>query len=286
MRETKNLKLSQFEPNDIPNWLDQYNTDMEKIDTANGSQNVVNESYETRFTNDEEKISNNRNQINENTQDIANIKDDIKNIKGGSDLSLNTLQREITTVEQTVTNLKGGSTRTIAELENDLNTDQQNISALDGRVETLEDSVGNVETKIGNSDISNVGKDITTVIGNEKLLTSKKNISGAINQLYTKAVNLSADITITSTVSLEKGELRPCNLHVSCAPHSSSRTILLNMFPMKRASIPSCVVLLSKNITIPANSTSAIVECEVYCLETYTNAELRYSADNIPNILS
>ena len=183
MRETKNLKLTQFEPNDIPNWLDQYNTDMEKIDTANGSQNVVNEGYETRFTNDEEKINNNRTQINENTQDIANIKDDIKNIKGGSNVDLNTLQTEITTVEQSVTNLKGGSTRTIAELENDLNTDQQNISALDGRVETLEDSVTGLETKTGKEDISNVAKNITSAIGNKALMTNDKTLSGAINEL-------------------------------------------------------------------------------------------------------
>ena len=153
MRETKNLKLTQFDANDVPNWLDHYNTDMEKIDAANGSQSATNAEYDARFTTDEESIKNNRTQINENTQDIANIKDDIKNITGGSGTSLKTLQDEITAVGQDITNLKGGSTRTIAELENDINTDGQNINALDGRVETLEDSVSSVETKIGNTNI-------------------------------------------------------------------------------------------------------------------------------------
>lgn len=154
MRETKNLKLTQFDPNDVPNWLDQYNTDMEKIDSANGSQSATNAEYDARFTTDEESIKNNRTQINENTQDIANIKDDIKNITGGSGTSLKTLQDEITSVGQDITNLKGGSTRTIAELENDINTDGQNINALDGRVDTLEDTTSNIETKIGSTNIN------------------------------------------------------------------------------------------------------------------------------------
>lgn len=177
MRETKNLKLTQFDPNDVPNWLDQYNTDMEKIDAATGLQGVVNAGYESRFTTDEELINNNRTQINENTQDIANIKDDVKNIKGGSNVSIRDLQTQVTTVEQSVTNLKGGSTRTIAELENDLNIDQQNISALDGRVT-------NIERTLGNSAISNVGTNVTSAIGNETLLTNNKTLSGAINEIH------------------------------------------------------------------------------------------------------
>lgn len=177
MRETKNLKLTQFDPNDVPNWLDQYNTDMEKIDAATGLQSVVNAGYESRFTTDEELINNNRTQINENTQDIANIKDDVKNIKGGSNVSIRDLQTQVTTVEQSVTNLKGGSTRTIAELENDLHIDQQNISALDGRVT-------NIEGTLGNSAITNVGTNVTSAIGNETLLTNNKTLSGAINEIH------------------------------------------------------------------------------------------------------
>lgn len=141
MRETSNIKLTQFEPNDVPNWLDQYNSDMLKIDTSVGAQKTENSKYELRFTADEELINNNRTQINENTQDIANVKDEIKNIKGGSTTSIASLQTEVTAVSQSLTTLKGGSDRTIAELETDLNTDKAEISALNGRVETLEDRV-------------------------------------------------------------------------------------------------------------------------------------------------
>jgi hypothetical protein len=148
MRETPNIKLTQFEPNDVPNWLDQYNSDMLKVDTAVGEQKTENSKYELRFTADEELINNNRTQINENTQDIANVKDDIKNIKGGSTTSIAGLQTEVALVSQSLTTLKGGSDRTIAELETDLNTDKAEISALNGRVETLEDSVKKIGTNL------------------------------------------------------------------------------------------------------------------------------------------
>lgn len=146
MRETPNIKLTQFEPNDVPNWLDQYNSDMLKIDTSVGAQKTENSKYELRFTADEELINNNRTQINENTQDIANVKDEIKNIKGGSTTSIASLQTEVTAVSQSLTTLKGGSDRTIAELETDLNTDKAEISTLGVRVEALEDSVKKIGT--------------------------------------------------------------------------------------------------------------------------------------------
>lgn len=156
MRETPNIKLTQFDPNDVPNWLDQYNSDMLKVDTAVGEQKTENSKYELRFTADEELINNNRTQISENTQDIANVKDDIKNIKGGSTTSIVSLQTEITGVSQSLTTLKGGSDRTIAELENDLNTDKAEISKLDGRVKTLE----NRATTLENS-VEKIGTNIT-----------------------------------------------------------------------------------------------------------------------------
>lgn len=154
MRETPNIKLTQFEPNDVPNWLDQYNSDMLKIDTSVGAQKTENSKYELRFTADEELINNNRTQINENTQDIANVKDDIKNIKGGITTSIAGLQTEVALVSQSLTTLKGGSDRTIAELETDLNTNKAEISV--------------IETKLGN----------------ETLRTNKKTLTGAINEIF------------------------------------------------------------------------------------------------------
>ena len=209
MRETKNLKLTQFDPNDVPNWLDQYNTDMEKIDTANASQGTTNAQYESRFTTNEEMLNNNRTQINENTQDIANIKDDVKNIKGGSNVSIATLEEEVTGVQQSLTTLKGGSTRTIAEIDNDLNSDKAELSALDGRVETLEDTtdtlendvatlknkehdittlentVNRIDTSVGTASVSNFGSDITTAIGNVdlKMGNNPKSISDSLNTM-------------------------------------------------------------------------------------------------------
>lgn len=173
MRETPNIKLTQFEPNDVPNWLDQYNSDMLKVDTAVGEEKTENSKYELRFTADEELINNNRTQINENTQNIANVKDDIKNIKGGSTTSIAGLQTEVALVSQSLTTLKGGSDRTVAELETDLNTDKSKIS-------TLEDGITNIETKLGN----------------ETLHTNKKTLTGAINEIFATFFMIVTDATI------------------------------------------------------------------------------------------
>lgn len=182
MRETPNIKLTQFEPNDVPNWLDQYNSDMLKIDTSVGAQKTENSKYELRFTADEELINNNRTQINENTQNIANVKDEIKNIKGDSTTSIASLQTEVTAVSQSLTTLKGGSDRTIAELENDLNTDKAKIS-------TLEDGITNIETKLGN----------------ETLLTNKKTLTGAINEIFATFFMIVTEGTI---IRINDNELR------------------------------------------------------------------------------
>lgn len=174
MRETSNIKLTQFEPNDVPNWLDQYNSDMLKIDTSVGAQKTENSKYELRFTADEELINNNRTQINENTQDIANVKDEIKNIKGGSTTSIASLQTEVTAVSQSLTTLKGGSDRTIAELETDLNTDKAEISALNGRVETLEDTATKLENsveKIGTNLADYKGVNIPNTVSENLIVT-------------------------------------------------------------------------------------------------------------------
>lgn len=164
MRETKNLKLTQFDGSDVPNWLDQYNTDMKKIDDNAGSQSTRNNAYENRFETDELKIADNRNQIDENTQDIANIKANIKEITGGSTTSVSELDTKVTNLER----------------ESD---------TLDSRVETLEDTCTNLETSVGNKPIGNVGANVTEAIGNVSLMDIGDSLSDAI----VKVNNLTAD---------------------------------------------------------------------------------------------
>ena len=186
MRETPNIKLTQFEPNDVPNWLDQYNSDMVKVDTAVGEQKTENSKYELRFTADEELINNNRTQISENTQDIANVKDDIKNIKGGSTTSIASLQTEVTEVSHSLTTLKGGSDRTIAELENDLNTNKAEISTLDGRVNRIDNT-------LGTESVANFGNDVTTAIGNVDLGISTDKLS--VSEVLNRSINGKGSLT-------------------------------------------------------------------------------------------
>lgn len=278
MRETKNLKLSQFDPNDVPNWLDQYNTDMEKIDAANGSQSATNAEYDTRFTTDEELINNNRTQINENTQDIANIKDDIKNIKGGSNVNLNTLQGEITTLEQSVTNLKGGSTRTIAELENDLNTDQQNITALDGRVESLEtdsstkgEKINLLESTVGNSDISNVGSSITAAIGNFTI--SGSSLSDSIHKLenaQSATRTVLAYVNSTNLGITQNALLLGVSLTVNHTESEKTLTLGMVIFPLYSENENElCGIAIPRNtVKFTKNTSSTSVMVDIYGFTT------------------
>lgn len=141
MRTTTNLGLTQFDGTDVPNWLDQYNSDMKKIDDSVGTQSVNNTKYENRFTDNEKKITDNRNQIDENTQDIANIKSNINDITGGSTVNINQLNTTVITQGSDIANLKT-------------------------RTSTLENSVDALETHVGNNPVENVGENISKAIGN------------------------------------------------------------------------------------------------------------------------
>ena len=154
MRETKNIKLTQFDGSDVPNWLDQYNSDNLKIDTAIGEQAVKNTEFLNTTGNLQTQITNNRNQIDENTQDIANIKKDVINIKGGSDSSIGALEKNLTATDQTVSTLK---------------------------------------TAVGTSDFSNVGSSITEAIGNT-VINDNKSISDDLAELHTELTTTNSDI--------------------------------------------------------------------------------------------
>lgn len=220
MRETKNLKLTQFDPNDIPNWLKEYNADMEKIDNEVGRQDVVNTGYETRFENNEEKIQNNRNQINENVQDIANIKDDVKNIKGDSTDSIATLKKKVDGVEHSLTILKGDSDKTIDDIENDLAEHKTDITALGGRVETLDETtetlvgdvtelkgkehdISSLKTKVGTTSTSNFGSSVSGAIGNTELgiSTDSVPISDVLNTMLNKFTSVELETGNAGSIS-------------------------------------------------------------------------------------
>lgn len=162
MGATKNLGLTQFEPDTVTNWLDQYNKDMKKIDDYVGDENVAGTALEERLTTDETNIENNRNQINENTQDIANILNDISEIEGGeSGASLKTLNDRIAEVE---TGLQTATTD-ITTVANKANATATEVETIDSRVETVEDDVSGLSGVVGNSPLL-VGKTITSLIGN------------------------------------------------------------------------------------------------------------------------
>ena len=154
MRETTNLKLTQFDGSDVPNWLDQYNSDNLKIDTAIGEQAVKNTEFSNTNGNLQTQISNNRNQIDENTQDIANTKKDVVNIKGGSDSSIGALEKKLTTTDQTVDTLK---------------------------------------TTVGSNVFSNVGASITEAIGNTAIVNNKS-ISDDLAELHTELTTTNSDL--------------------------------------------------------------------------------------------
>lgn len=182
MGATKNLQLTQFEPDTVTNWLDQYNKDMLKIDDFAGEQEVAGTALEERLTTDETNITNNRNQINENTQDIANIKNDISEIEGGdSGASLKTLNDRTTALE---TGLQTARTD-ITTVTNKANGTATEVEAIDSRLETVEDDSTTLSGIVGMTPLT-TGKTLVETVGNVKL---ENNISYILSNSYpTKGV--------------------------------------------------------------------------------------------------
>lgn len=165
MRETTNIKLTQFDGTDVPNWLDQYNSDMSKIDTAFGEQSVENSKVSTEIDAIKQLETADREQINENTQDIATLKQ--------------------TTIPAIDTRLKAveGETGTV-----------------DARIEAVEDGLTAVETTVGNIDISNVANSVTAAIGNNSI--RRGTLSSSIDALENGSATATGSVTETSYLTL------------------------------------------------------------------------------------
>lgn len=177
MGATKNLNLTQFEPDTVTNWLEQYNKDMLKIDDFAGEKNVAATALEERLTSDEINITNNRNQINENTQDIANIKNDISEIEGGdSGASLKTLNDRIVEVE---TGLQTATTD-ITTVTNKANATAIEVETIDSRLETVEEDSATLSRIVGMNQLD-TGKTLVETIGSVAL---PKNISYILSNSY------------------------------------------------------------------------------------------------------
>lgn len=165
MRETTNIKLTQFDGTDVPNWLDQYNSDMSKIDAAFGSQNTENSKVNNELDAIKQLETADREQINENTQDIATLKQ--------------------TTIPAIDTRLKA--------VENETGT-------VDARIEAVEDGLTSVETTIGDKSIANVGASITAAIGNSAL--NRNTLSSSISALENGTSIATGSATETSYLTL------------------------------------------------------------------------------------
>lgn len=104
--KTQNLDLSQFVGVDKPSWLNDYNSDMQKIDQAYGN-----------FTGVE---SNLRDDINKNTADISTLKTNVNALQ----VEQNTQEQTITGIQSSITSLSnevGDNSADIAELQGEFN---------------------------------------------------------------------------------------------------------------------------------------------------------------------
>lgn len=210
MRETANLKLTQFDGSDVPNWLDQYNSDNIKIDTAIGEQAVKNTEFSNTNENLQVQITNNRNQIDENTQDIANAKKDIADIRKGSSTSLEEIDKKFLATDAQISGLKkqvgnadfsdvGASITEIIgntpitgndTISHDLETIHNDLDS----VKDQNSRITNLEKSVGTASIKNVGNSITEAIGNESLPLSASSLSDAISSVYGSVEVTSEDV--------------------------------------------------------------------------------------------
>lgn len=254
MGATKNLGLTQFEPDTVTNWLDQYNKDMLKIDNYVGDENVAGAALEERLTTDETNITNNRNQINENTQDIANILNDISEIEGGeSGASLKSLNERTTTLEtglQTATN-------DITNVTNKANATATEVETIDSRLGTVENDVSELSVVVGNSALQS-GKTITGVIGNKEL---------PVNQSIT---SLLGNTTIDGTITKNIYDLQHCgsilrlsNMHIVFKPSELAYDVTSNSyFNGKR---------FKEFATLITNSANTVTSIDIFIDENFNN---------------
>lgn len=210
MRETANLKLTQFDGSDVPNWLDQYNSDNLKIDTAIGEQAVKNTEFSNTNENLQVQITNNRNQIDENTQDIANAKKDIADIRKGSSTSLEEIDKKFLETDAQISGLKKqvGSAdfsnvgASITEIIGNTpitgnDTISHDLQAIHNDLDSIKDQnsrITNLEKSVGTASIKNVGNSITEAIGNESLPLSASSLSEAVNYVYGSVEVVAEDI--------------------------------------------------------------------------------------------
>ena len=215
MRETANLKLTQFDGSDVPNWLDQYNSDNLKIDTAIGEQAVKNTEFSNTNENLQVQITNNRNQIDENTQDIANAKKDIADIKKGSSTSLAEIDKKFVATDAQISGLKtqvGNSDfsnvgASITEIIGNTpitgnDTISHDLQTIHNDLDSVKDQnsrITNLEKSVGNASIKNVGNSVTEAIGNTELPLSSISLSDAVHSVYG-----AVEVTSEDTNNLKK----------------------------------------------------------------------------------
>lgn len=173
--KTQNLDLSQFVGVDKPSWLNDYNSDMQKIDQAYGN-----------FTGVE---SNLRDDINKNTADISTLKTNV-----------NALQVEQNTQEQTITGIQSS----ITSLSNEVGDNSADIAELQGEF-----------NKIGGGDWIMLGDDlganspsyfnyVQSILPDKKIYTSARVGAGLVtttNSFYNMLTTIAATVTDKNKVS-------------------------------------------------------------------------------------
>lgn len=220
MRETANLKLTQFDGSDVPNWLDQYNSDNLKIDTAIGEQVIKNTEFSNTNENLQTQITNNRNQIVENTQDIANTKKDVADIKKGSSTSLDDIDKKFVVTDSQIAGLKtqvgsadfsnvGASvTEVIGNTPiNGNNTISGDLHSIHNTIDSIDDQndrIVKLETSVGSNPISKIAENITSAIGNVALKIGNS-LSDGLNSLYNKTLTNETNIGVINEQLLTIG---------------------------------------------------------------------------------
>lgn len=172
---TKNLKLSQFIGTDQPDWLTDYNSDMEKIDQAYGN-----------FTGSETNL---RADINKNTADITTLKGNVNALQ----LEQNEQATDITTVKESITALQTENT-----------TQQADIDELKGQIGR---AVGNGSWIVIGDDwgigANSYFQPLKAMIPNKKIYTNAKAGAGltvTANSFYQLLIEITGSVTDRSYV--------------------------------------------------------------------------------------
>lgn len=244
--KTANYELSQYIGTDIPNPLTDYNSDMEKIDTALKANADLAGEAQTGVTGLEAKVGDGT--LETEAQDLFGATNELKgevdslgSRMSTAELGLNSVNNSLATTNQALTN----ATNRISALETHDGIVDGEITSLDGRVSALEQGGGGGG---GGITVDTAMSDSSTNAVQNKVI--KGYVDGEVSSLESEISSVSSRVS-TMSGELQTGTIAAGDTEVTI-PFTSSigANTLIDVYPDPFNLVPSNITTTLHAVTI------------------------------------